>query len=99
MTTTTRKRCSVCHRTLELGEFYGDRTRADGHGSRCKACDDARDRSAHDRRKYQRRRAGEPAVVPAKRASANETAVRRDLAELPDELAAGALAAAALTLA
>jgi hypothetical protein len=89
----------MCHRTLPLAEFYVDRTRADGRGSRCKACDDARDRSAHDARKSQRRRAPEPAVASAKRALINEAAVRRDLAELPGELAERALAAAALTLA
>jgi hypothetical protein len=51
-----QRRCYVCRRTLDLTEFYADATRGDGRGSRCKACDDARDRVEHDRRKYQRRK-------------------------------------------
>jgi hypothetical protein len=40
-----------------LSEFYADATHGDGRASRCKVCDNARDRVEHDRRKYQRRKA------------------------------------------
>jgi hypothetical protein len=50
-------RCHVCGEIKALIEFYADRTRPRGHGSRCKRCDDARDRTEHDARKYRRRKA------------------------------------------
>ena len=33
------KRCSSCHKTKELTEYYGDHSRSDGLSTKCKKCD------------------------------------------------------------
>jgi|GraSoi_2013_60cm_1033757.scaffolds.fasta_scaffold11992_2 hypothetical protein len=41
------KRCSACHNFKSLDEFYNDRTRPDGKGHECKACNKVRDAQRH----------------------------------------------------
>lgn len=32
------KRCYICRETKPISEFYGDRSKADGYDTKCKAC-------------------------------------------------------------
>jgi len=38
MNTSTKKKCSKCHASKSLGEFYPDSKRKNGHRAWCKAC-------------------------------------------------------------